>query len=224
MKNSWPDNYKEGVRLQEELKSKVIIEPFKGDLKYITGVDISISRRDKLIFCAIVTFSYPSLELIEEATSAIPTPFPYVPGLLSLREGPAIIEAYKNLSIEPHVIIFDGQGIAHPRGLGIASHIGVILDLPTIGCAKSRLVGEYEEPGPGKGDYSILYFEDREVGAVVRTREGTRPVFVSPGHRMDIQSAVDIVLSTCRGYRLPEPVRIAHIRAGELKRRMTGSK
>lgn len=213
----WPDNYKDGVALQESLRPKVIIEPFNKRIKIIAGVDAAVCRKEDFIYAAILLFSYPDLGPVEEATAIITTPFPYVPGLLSLREGPAIMDAYRRLSYRPDLIIFDGQGIAHPRGMGIASHIGVLLDIPTIGCAKSRLVGEYREPGPRKGDYSMLIFEGKEVGAVVRTKDRVRPLFISPGHRIDIKSAVDIILSLCRGYRLPHPVRLAHIRAGRLR-------
>jgi deoxyribonuclease V len=144
--------------------------------------------------------------------------FPYVPGFLSFREGPAIIEALSRLKIKPDLILLDGQGIAHPKGLGIASHIGILLDLPTVGCAKSRLVGEYKEPGSNKGAWSPLKFHGSIVGAVLRTRDSVRPLFVSPGHRIDLKASIEIVLGCIGRYRIPEPLRRADILSKRIKR------
>lgn len=223
-KIKWPASYREGVEIQERLRSEVVLQPFHGRLRLIGGVDAAVDKKEKRIYVSILIFSYPGLELVEEATASEDTVFPYIPGLLSFREGPAIITAYQRLMTRPDVMVFDGQGIAHPRGFGVASHMGVLLGLPTIGCAKSRLVGEYKEPGFKKGDFSRLFYEGKEVGAVLRTKDGVRPVFVSPGHRIDLKSSIDIILSLCRGYRLPEPVRLAHIRVGRFKEGAVSSK
>lgn len=218
----WSTTYRDGVALQQRLRSMVVIKPLHKKVRTIGGVDAAVGKKEKKIYAAVLVFSYPELELIEEATARGDAVFPYIPGLLTFREGPAIIDAYRKLSKKPALLVFDGQGIAHPRRFGIASHIGVLLDLPTIGCAKSRLVGEYQEPGPKKGDFSPLLYEGEEVGAVLRTKDGVKPVFVSPGHRIDLKSSREMILSMCRGYRLPQPTRLAHIRLGRLKREETG--
>jgi deoxyribonuclease V len=145
--------------------------------------------------------------------------FPYVPGLLSFREAPAVIEAFAGLSVRPDVLICDGQGIAHPRRLGLASHLGLWLGLPTIGCAKSWLCGEYEQPGPERGDWSPLTDAGETIGAVVRTRTRVKPLYVSTGHRCDLSSAIAIVLASSTKYRLPIPSSLAHQYVNELRRR-----
>ena len=154
-------------------------------------------------------YRYPALSLAEETVAIREVSFPYVPGFLSFREGPAIIDAINKLTVKPDVILVDGQGIAHPKGMGIASHIGVLIDIPTIGCAKSRLVGEYKEPGFRKGAWSPLQYDGKVVGAVLRTRDHVRPLFVSPGHRVDLKTSIEIVLGCIGKYRIPEPLRRA---------------
>jgi deoxyribonuclease V len=161
------------------------------------------------------------MHLIEETYAVTETLFPYIPGFLSFREGPVIINALKGLRKKPDIILFDGQGIAHPKGLGIASHIGVLLNAPTIGCAKSRLVGTYEEPGTKKGAYSSLLFIEEIVGAVLRTKDNVKPLFVSPGHRIDIQGSIDIVLACSQKYRIPEPLRRADFISKKIKKELS---
>jgi deoxyribonuclease V len=165
----------------------------------------------------VVVLAWPSLEIVETATARGRSPFPYVPGLLSFREGPILMRAFRRLREPPDLVILDGQGTAHMRGFGIACHLGLLLDVPSIGCAKSRLVGEHEEPGVSPGDHVPLRHEGRRVGSVVRTRRGVKPVFVSPGHRIGHAAAVRWVVRTCRGYRLPEPTRQAHLAANRLR-------
>jgi len=157
--------------------------------------------------------------VVETAVSRVRVTFPYVPGLLSFRELPALLPALEKLRVEPDLILVDGQGVAHPRGFGLASHLGVLTGVPTIGCAKSRLLGEAEEPGQRVGDWKPLVFEGRTVGAVLRTRSGVKPLYVSVGHGVDLPSAVKLVLACLRGVRLPEPQRRAHLLTEELKRR-----
>jgi deoxyribonuclease V len=157
------------------------------------------------------------MNILEEATAEGKVNFPYIPGLLSFREAPILVKAFEKVRNVPDVIIFDGQGIAHPRGLGLASHMGLVLDLPSIGCAKSRLVGEHAPLGEEVGTHTPIIFKNDTVGAVLRTRKNVAPVFVSPGHRMDILSAIEIVMKTCRGYKLPEPTRQAHLSVNKFR-------
>jgi len=161
--------------------------------------------------------SLPDLAPLEEKTAVKKGIFPYVPGLLTFREGPALLEAFGRLENKPDLIFFDGQGLAHPRRLGLASHLGIFLDTPSIGCAKSRLVGRYTQPPEKKGGWTRLTDRGELVGAVLRTRTGVSPVFVSVGHRVDLDSAISLTLSACRKYRLPEPIRAAHSLVTRLK-------
>jgi deoxyribonuclease V len=218
---SWPATLKEASLLQKSLASGVLICRLERPPEYLAAVDAAFS--DNRVFAAACGFSYPGLESADAAAVIDIVRFPYVPGFLSFREGPAIVEAIGRLKTKPDVILVDGQGIAHPRGIGIASHIGVVLDIPTIGCAKSRLIGFYKEPGRKKGSTSPLSCQGRTVGAVVRTRDDTRPLFVSPGHRVDLPSAIAIVLGSLSGYRIPEPLRQADILAKKIKKEFLGT-
>ena len=212
----WPDNLQGARAIQSILGEKVKIIPLRKDPKIIAGVDASFLD-DKVIGVACL-YKYPEIFPLEDAYAVAEIPFPYISGFLSFREGPVIIESLRKLKVEPHVILFDGQGIAHPKGLGIASHMGVILDIPTIGCAKSRLIGEYKQPGIKKGKTSSLKHHGKVVGAVVRTRDHVKPVFISPGHRIDLKASVEIVLKCARRYRLPEPLRRADFLSKKIKR------
>ncbi len=211
----WPGSIAEARRLQEQLRKKVRIVPYRKEPQYVAGVDAAFSEHE--VFAAACLYRYPDLGLIEQAYSVEQLLFPYVPGFLSFREAPAIIAAAEKLSITPDIILVDGQGIAHPRGIGIASHIGVMLDIPTIGCAKSRLLGEFKEPGVRKGNWSALWYEHKIVGRVVRTRDRVRPLFVSPGHKMDLPAAFRITLACTVNYRIPEPLRCADMLSKKLK-------
>jgi len=202
-------------RIQEQLREKVKILPFRGEPKFVAGVDAAFSEDE--VFAAACLYRYPELAFVEEAHAVQILQFPYVPGYLSFREGPPIIAAAKKLKTKPDVILVDGQGIAHPRGAGIASFLGVMLNVPAIGCAKTRLVGDYREPGVKKGKWSQLEYEGKIVGAVLRTREGVKPLFLSPGHRMDLESSIRIVLSCVGKYRIPEPLRCADMLSKQIK-------
>ncbi len=217
-KNSfiWPDNLHEARIIQTTLRGKVRIIPLRKNPRIIAGVDAAFL--DNKVIGVACLYKYPEINPVEDAFAVTEIFFPYIPGFLSFREGPAIIEALNRLKTKPHVILFDGQGIAHPKGMGIAAHIGVILDIPTIGCAKSRLVGEYRQPGIKKGKTSSLKFHGKVVGAVVRTRDNVRPVFVSPGHRIDLKSSVEIVLECVSTYRIPDPLRRADYLSKKIKR------
>lgn len=203
------------------MSRKVKVVPFRGQPRYVAGVDAAFSPTR--IFAAACIYRLPDLTCVEQATAVQDLLFPYVPGLLSLREGPACIEALGRLKQRPDVILVDGQGIAHPRGIGIASHIGIVLETPAIGCAKKRLVGEFRDPGPGKGDWEPLQYRDMLVGAVLRTRDKVQPLFVSPGHRVDVNTAVKIVLSCLGRYRSPEPIRCADMQSKRIKREATAA-
>jgi deoxyribonuclease V len=205
----WPEtvSIEQTRELQKDLQKRVRIIPLKVEPRYVGGVDAAFS--ENLVYAAACVYRYPELALVEKACAAEKLKFPYLPGFLSFREGPAIIAAIKKLATEPDVILVDGQGIAHPRGVGIASHLGVLLGISTIGCAKTRLVGEFEEPGGRKGSWSELTYEGRTVGAVLRTKDSVKPLFVSPGHKIDIDGAIRITLNCSNKYRIPEPLRCA---------------
>ena len=205
----WPKDIIGARKIQEILKEKVKIIPLKKDPGYIAGVDAAFSKDGNKVIGVASLYRYPEMTLIEDSFAFTKAPFPYVPGFLSLREGPAIIEAIKGLKTRPDMILFDGQGIAHPKRIGIATHIGILLDIPTIGCAKSKLIGEYKDPGSKKGDWSPLIYKGKTIGAVLRTKDIVRPLFVSPGHRVDLDSSVEIVLKSTTRYRIPEPLRRA---------------
>ncbi|MFQ5737078.1 MAG: endonuclease V [Thermodesulfobacteriota bacterium] len=212
----WPRDRLRARRVQELLREETRIVPLPGTPRLVAGVDAAFFD-DRIVGVACL-YTYPGLVLVERAHAVRKVTFPYIPGLLSFREGPALIEALGSLSSRPDVVLFDGQGIAHPRGLGIASFVGVLTGMPSIGCAKSRLVGEYDEPGPSRGSRSSLRYEGRIVGAVLRTRENVRPLFVSPGHLADIDGSVEVVMGCVRSFRLAEPVRCADIMTKELKK------
>ncbi|MHB0913354.1 MAG: deoxyribonuclease V [Armatimonadota bacterium] len=209
----WNVSVAEAAKIQLELRGQVSLDDEFGELRFVAGVDVS-ARGDEGR-AAVVILTFPGLEIVETATHAGPLPFPYIPGFLSFREAPLALAAFEKIERVPDMVIVDGQGIAHPRGLGIASHLGLFLDLPTIGCAKSRLVGTYEEPGRGKGSRSELLGREGRIGSVLRTRTGATPVFVSPGHKVGFDSSDRIVLACTTKYRLPEPTRDAHRLAGE---------
>ncbi|HYA86474.1 MAG TPA: deoxyribonuclease V [Nitrospirota bacterium] len=201
---------------QEQLKRKVLLSPFTQEPRFVAGADAAFSS-DR-VFAAACLYSLPDLTLIERRSAVRKLRFPYVPGFLAFREGPAIVAALQSLLHTPDLILVDGQGIAHPRRFGIASYVGVLLDIPAIGCAKSRLVGDYEEPGNKKGSWSPLGLGGKTVGAVVRTRDNVRPLFISPGHRTDVKSAIRLALSCLGNYRIPEPIRCADIYSKIIKK------
>jgi deoxyribonuclease V len=204
----WDVTPQEAIAIQLSLASRVSLTPELGDIRYIAGVDNSATGVAR---CAIVVLSYPELETVEISRAEKPLVFPYVPGLLSFREGPAILAAFDKLRHSPDLVFFDGQGISHPRRLGIASHIGVLLDLPTLGVAKSPLAVRGEQPGPDPGLWTPWH--DRKgdtLAAALRTKRNSKPLFISPGHKIDLPTALQYVLATLKGYRLPEPTRQAH--------------
>lgn len=220
----WDVTYSEAVAIQRDLCGRLILRSKEDRAApgLIAGADVSYGRGSDLFFAAVVLLTYPGLETVEERYAVEKAPFPYIPGLLSFREGPALLKAFAGLERNPDLVIFDGQGIAHPRGFGLASHLGLFLDVPAIGCGKRRLVGCHGEVGNGRGDHVPLIFHERTVGAVLRTRPGVKPVFVSPGHRIGLEGSVEVVLNCCRGCRLPEPVRKAHRAVNRLRQSRQG--
>ena len=213
--HSWEVSPSEAIQLQKELKKKISLKKSFNNVKIVAGADVSYYK-NKMI-AGIVILKFPQLEIIEKKSSVSSVNFPYIPGLLTFREGPSLLEAFKKIKITPDVILFDGQGIAHPRRMGIATHLGLFLDRPTIGCAKSRLSGKYTLVGEKKGDYALLKEGEEVLGAVLRTRKKVKPIFVSPGHKIDLPNSMEIVLKCIVKYRLPLPVREAHIFVNQIR-------
>ena len=207
IEHRWNLTSQEAVSLQRELAGKVIPYGLHGAAT-VAGVDVSVRRG--VVGAAVVVLALAHLQVVDRAYATRPVAYPYVPGLLSFREAPAILDALARLGSTPDVLMFDGQGWAHPRRMGLATHIGVLLDHPSIGCAKSRLCGTYEEPAEERGQFTYLYDGEEIIGAVVRTRTRVKPVFVSVGHRISLESAIRTVIDCGNGYRLPEPTRWAH--------------
>jgi deoxyribonuclease V len=198
----------EARKVQGELASRVKRVDDHGEVRRVCGVDIGFG--DNRVRAACVVLSYPDFEPLESVCRESPVAYPYVPGLLSFREIPPLVPVLEGLRVEPDLVIADGQGIAHPRRLGLASHLGLLLDKPVIGCAKSRLLGTCREPGPARGEFEHLFDGEEIVGAVLRTKDWVKPVYVSIGHKVSLESSIAFILGCCRGHRLPEPIRFAH--------------
>lgn len=216
--HSWRLSPARAAAVQRRLATRVRLERPARPWRRVAGLDAAFSADERICLAAAVVWDRVERRVVEVATAARPVRFPYVPGLLSFREAPALLAALRKLRCAPEVLLCDGQGLAHPRRFGIACHLGVLCDLPAVGCAKSRLVGEHGEVPPAAGARTNLVFAGEVVGAVVRTRAGCRPVFVSVGHRSDLDSAVALVLDCVQGRRLPEPTRLADRWVAALKR------
>ncbi len=213
----WPDTLDDARRLQRDIAQQVRCDSGLPEFSTIGGVDTAYNHEKGVIVAAAWVGRYPDLRPLHKAVATGPVTFPYHPGLFFFREGPTILEALARLRELPDVLLVAAHGLAHPRGCGMAGHVGVLLDIPTIGCARKRLCGEHDDPGEEPGAAAKLYVHNREAGIVLRTRAGVKPVFVSPGHRCDLQSAHDTVVACLRGYRLPEPIRTAHRLANKIK-------
>jgi deoxyribonuclease V len=216
--HDWNMTPREAVELQKSLRERVVIAPLKRPVETIAGTDISFNKFSTTMYAGIVVLLLPSLEVVEEVGVVSETRFPYVPGLLSFRETPSVLEAWAKLKTEPDAVMFDGQGLAHPRRVGIACHVGLMIERPTLGCAKSVLVGKYEEPPKERGSWSPLVDKGETVGAALRTKDRVQPIFVSPGHLIDLKDAINLTLSCDGGYRQPEPTRLAHHLVNALRR------
>ena len=217
--HDWNVTYADAITIQKDLSTRLILhdDGLPDMLSHIAGADISYAKGDNLFYAAVVVLDYRTMEIVEEVSWNGRVDFPYIPGLLSFREGPPLLRAFEKLRIVPDVVMFDGQGIAHPRGIGLASHVGLFLEVPAIGCAKTRLIGTNDPPGGNVGDSSCLLYQGKTIGAVVRTKKGIKPIFISQGHKIGLDSAISVVLSCTRGYKLPEPTRQAHLAVNRLR-------
>ena len=216
-KHSWNVTPKQAIQIQKKLAPKIIKRGSPQHVQFIAGCDIAYDSKTKRAFAAVLVFSWPKFELAETSVAVQPVRFPYVPGLLSFREVPALLKSIRKLKLKPDLFMVDGQGIAHPRRIGLASHLGLLLGKPTIGAAKSRLIGKFTAPAKKAGSRSPLRDKNEIIGSVVRTRSNVRPIFVSVGHLIGLREAVNWTLRTCRGFRIPEPTRQADIFVEKLK-------
>jgi deoxyribonuclease V len=218
--HDWDLSPREAVELQKSLRERVRLEPLQREIETVAGADISFNKFSPVLYAGIVVLRLPSLEVLEEVGVVGETKFPYVPGLLSFRESPPLLEAWAKLKTEPDAVMFDGQGIAHPRRVGIASHVGLLLNRPTLGCAKSILVGRHEELAEERGSWQPLVDPKNKetIGAALRTKTRVQPIYVSPGHLIDLAGAIELTLRSDGGYRQPEPTRRAHLLVNALRR------
>ena len=232
--HSWNVSVEEAIQIQEALRDRIILKntflkvhPVRNSsgasnpateqrrfisngVKTIGGGDVAYSKKGNFLFGAIVVLSFPDMEILDMTTANGKISFPYIPGLLSFRESPILIKTFQKLKLKPDIMIYDGQGIAHPRGMGLASHMGLWFDLPSIGCAKTPLLDEFIPPEVSKGRYEWIFRDMRKVGVVLRTKEKVKPLFISPGHRIDLWTSIQLILESCQGFRFPEPLRRAH--------------
>ena len=201
----------EAIALQQHLRSLVKIQPLQQKIRAIGGADISFNKYSNTVYAGIITLSYPELKPLDKITVKTSVDFPYIPGLLAFREIPALLKAWDKLDNKPDLLVLDGQGIAHTRRIGIASHFGVLTNTPSIGCAKSRLVGKFEMPDNISLASSAMFHKDEEIGAALRTKKNCKPIFVSPGHLIDVPHSLDIIKNCVGKYRVPAPTRLAHL-------------
>ncbi len=213
----WKVSPATAIRIQRGLRRRLNVKAYRGPIETIAGVDVSYDKRSPMMYAAVVVIHLSDHQILETATAVTHATFPYIPGLLSFRESPAVLHAFTRLRRRPDCLLCDGQGIAHPRRLGIACHLGLLLHVPSIGCAKSLLVGAYREPAFKRGSFRTLSHNGERIGIILRTRDGIEPVYVSPGYRMSVQRAREIVLATYGGYRIPEPTRQAHLLVNALR-------
>jgi len=215
--HNWNVSIEEAKAIQLELKDKIHLQKLASKIKFVAGADVSYSKQAEMCFAVVTVFKVPELEIVEQTEASGSINFPYVPGYLTFREAPILLKAFEKLEQAPDLVLFDGQGIAHPRQMGLAAHLGLVLDLPSIGCAKKVLVGKFEQPEDIQGSYSELIHQNRVIGAVVRTRDRVKPLFVSPGLKITMDEAIEWVLRVCSKYRIPEPIRTSHIAVNHLR-------
>jgi deoxyribonuclease V len=214
----WPTGQSQALEIQYRFREQIIIEGSLDGINLIAGVDTAFDHKTDMLYAGACLYSYPDMIAREKAGASANASFPYVPGLYAFREGPVILKALSRLQTRPDAILFSGHGIAHPRRIGLASHLGLVLDIPSIGCARKKLVGQHNDVGPDEGSSTPLIVDNKEVGCVYRTRHNVKPVFISPGHKCGLQDAVTVVVNCLNGYRIPEPLRAAHRLANRLKR------
>ena len=222
LKTMHPSEYEnltaaQAIAYQLELRRKIRIKPLEKPVKIIGGADISFNKYSEVVYAGIVLLSYPELKVIGQATAISRTKFPYISGLLAFREVPALLDAWHKLEIKPDLMVLDGQGIAHERRTGIATHFGLITDVPSIGSAKSRLTGKYAEPGSEIFDQSPMYDRGELIGVALRSKKKCNPIYVSPGHDVSMGQSVEIIKNCIRGYRIPEPTRQAHLLVNKIR-------
>jgi deoxyribonuclease V len=236
--HEWDLTPTEAVALQKELRSQVRVEPLKREVRLVAGCDISFNKFSEIVYAGIVVLRLPELEVVDKASAITRVTFPYIPGLLSFRETPALLEAWEQLQTAPDVVVLDGQGLAHPRRFGIACHFGLLTGLPTVGCGKTVLVGQFDKPDERAGSYSLMTHRGETVGAALRTKDRVAPVYISVGNRIDLPGAIKLALQCVKGYqasddgdalfdagpaskskyRIPEPTRQAHNFVNALRR------
>jgi len=218
LRSRWSLTPRQAMRLQQRLRDRVVLEDRLAEVRYVAGADLAFDPETDEAFAGVIVYRFPSLEEVERRMARRKLRFPYVPGLLSFRESPILLAAFRRLRTEPDLILVDGHGLAHPRRFGIACHLGILLDKPAIGCAKSLLVGEHEEPGVEAGSTAPLMLDGERVGVVLRTRAGVKPIFVTQGHRVSLDRAVRLVKQSLDGFRIPKPTREADHYVGDLRR------
>lgn len=215
--HNWNVTIEEARAIQLELKERVRLQKITFPIRLVAGADVSYSKKVDQCFAAVTVFEFPAMKIVEQTNATGRANFPYVPGYLTFREAPILLNAFEKLENTPDLVLFDGQGIAHSRNMGLATHLGLILDLPAIGCAKSVLIGNFEDPLEIQGSWAELIYQNNLIGAVVRTRNFVKPLFVSPGFKITIDEAIEWVLRTCTHYRIPEPIRESHIAVNQLR-------
>ena len=215
--HDWSQNPNEAVKLQYELQPHVNVSKSIGTPQLVTAVDTAYNNKTNRLYAAAVTLKCPDMTNYERVIAEAEAKFPYIPALLAFREGPVILKALGRLKTRPDVVIYPGHGLAHPRGIGMASHLGLITGIPSIGCARRCLAGDYRRPAQEKGGCSSLFISDVESGFVYRTKENVKPIFISPGHMCTIRDALDIIIECLTDYRMPEPLRLAHLFANKYK-------
>jgi deoxyribonuclease V len=221
--HTWTDDPREAVKIQERFRPLITLKSSRSTFKLVGGADVAYSKKDNMAFATVVVLKTPEMELIEKVRAQANVNFPFMPGYFYFREGPVITKALSRLKIVPDVFLFDGHGISHPLGIGMASQLGILLGMPAVGCAKKLLCGEADELGNEVGDTAPIHNENRVVGAAVRSRENVKPLYISPGHMIDTETSVNLVIDLLRGYRLPEPLRLAHVMSNKQRRNYDNS-
>ena len=222
--HSWDVTPKEAIKIQTDLRKRIVRRDTFDEIRVVAGADVSFDKNKKEGYGGVITYGFPDLKEIERRGARAKINFPYIPGLLTFREAPVLLKAFACLKTEPDVIIFDGQGLAHFRRMGLATHMGILLNKPTVGCAKSRLIGTFEDPGEDAGCYSPLLDDGETIGAVLRTRQRVNPVFISQGNMISLKTCIEIARKCVDGYRIPRPTREAdHYVALIKKKRILGN-
>jgi deoxyribonuclease V len=215
--HNWHTGYHKAIRIQEVLRERLIFTRLRKDVRLVAGADVSYAKHNNTLYAGVVILTVPHLNAVERRVAKDIARFPYIPGLLTFREAPTLLRVFRKIKTDPDVVLFDGQGIAHPRRFGLASHMGLLLDLPAVGCAKTMLIGEAGPVGERAGSFGYLRNNGEVIGAVLRTKTNIKPVIVSPGYKITLHDCIDVVLKCVNGYRLPEPIRQAHLLVNKVR-------